>query len=228
MLRFIPAAVALGLAALPAAADEFTDTRRERAHGLPRRRHHRGARGSRLRAEAADRDEGGEPRQVPAGGPARLDPRGGRRGRERRDRWGCSAAAPPRRRPIGTGAEELTITLVANSPMVSGMAAMISGIAAIGGGKPIRIQRTEFTAGRSRTCRAWSTARCWSASAATPASRTRRRISRRWISRRLRSSEGLRSIWKAYGMRMECIWVVQASTPALSRRRRGWRARPRR
>jgi hypothetical protein len=42
------------------------------------------------------------------------------------------------------GSQELTITLVANSPMVSGVAAMISGMAALGGGKPIRIQRTQF------------------------------------------------------------------------------------
>ena len=38
----------------------------------------------------------------------------------------------------------MTITLVANSPMVSGIAAMIGGMAAMGGGKPMRIQRTEF------------------------------------------------------------------------------------
>ena len=34
MTRFIPAALALGLAALPAVADEFTDTLDERAQGL--------------------------------------------------------------------------------------------------------------------------------------------------------------------------------------------------
>ena len=33
---------------------------------------------------------------------------------------------------------------MANSPMVSGVAAMITGMAAMGGGKPIRIQRTQF------------------------------------------------------------------------------------
>jgi hypothetical protein len=42
------------------------------------------------------------------------------------------------------GGEEMTLTLVANSPMVSGMAAMVGGLAAMGG-KPLRIQRTEFT-----------------------------------------------------------------------------------
>jgi hypothetical protein len=53
---------------------------------------------------------------------------------------GISAAAT-----YTKGAEELTITLVANSPMVSGIGAMITGLAAVAGGKPMRIQRTEFT-----------------------------------------------------------------------------------
>ncbi len=53
---------------------------------------------------------------------------------------GTSAAATYTR-----GAEELTITLVADSPMLSGIGAMITGMAGIAGGKPLRIQRTEFT-----------------------------------------------------------------------------------
>jgi hypothetical protein len=43
------------------------------------------------------------------------------------------------------GEEEVTITLVADSPMLSGIGAMISGMAGLAGGKPIRVQRTEFT-----------------------------------------------------------------------------------
>ena len=43
------------------------------------------------------------------------------------------------------GTDELTITLVANSPMVSGIGAMITGMGAMTGGKPIRVQRTEFS-----------------------------------------------------------------------------------
>ncbi len=39
---------------------------------------------------------------------------------------------------------ELTITLVANSPMISSIGAMVSGMSALTGGKPIRIQRTQF------------------------------------------------------------------------------------
>lgn len=40
---------------------------------------------------------------------------------------------------------DVQINLVANSPMVSGVASMITGLAGMAtGGKPIRIQRTEF------------------------------------------------------------------------------------
>jgi hypothetical protein len=39
----------------------------------------------------------------------------------------------------------MTITLVADSPMVSGFGAIMTGIAGAGGGKPIRIKRTQFT-----------------------------------------------------------------------------------
>lgn len=52
---------------------------------------------------------------------------------------GTTAAATYR-----NGAEELTITLVANSPMVGTIGAMVSGMASMGGGRPIRIQRTQF------------------------------------------------------------------------------------
>ena len=43
------------------------------------------------------------------------------------------------------GTADVTITLVADSPMVSGLGALMGGIAGAGGGKPIRIQRTQFT-----------------------------------------------------------------------------------
>lgn len=55
---------------------------------------------------------------------------------------GGTTAAATYRKADGT---EMTITLVANSPMVSGLAGIIGGVASIGGGgKPMRIQRTEF------------------------------------------------------------------------------------
>ncbi len=41
------------------------------------------------------------------------------------------------------GGEQFTITLVANSPMVAGMGAMISGLGAVSG-RPMRIQRVQF------------------------------------------------------------------------------------
>lgn len=46
------------------------------------------------------------------------------------------------------GAEDVTITLVANSPMVSGIASMISSLAGVATGstRPLRIQCTEFQA----------------------------------------------------------------------------------
>lgn len=53
---------------------------------------------------------------------------------------GTAAAATYRR-----GGEEFTLTLLANSPMVSGIGAMVSGMASLGGGKTVRIQRTQFS-----------------------------------------------------------------------------------
>jgi hypothetical protein len=42
------------------------------------------------------------------------------------------------------GTDAFTVTLVANSPMISGMAAMLSGLATLGGGRTIRVQRETF------------------------------------------------------------------------------------
>lgn len=52
---------------------------------------------------------------------------------------GTAAAATYRRAD-----EQFTLTLVANSPMVSGMGAMVSSLAAVAGSGSRRIQRTEF------------------------------------------------------------------------------------
>jgi hypothetical protein len=43
--------------------------------------------------------------------------------------------------------EEFTLTLIARSPMVSSMAAMFSGMASMGGGRSVRIQRQQFSVG---------------------------------------------------------------------------------
>lgn len=42
------------------------------------------------------------------------------------------------------GTTDMTITLIANSPVVSSIGGMITGMASLGGGKPTRIQRTQF------------------------------------------------------------------------------------
>ena len=92
---------------------------------------------------------------------------------------GTSAAATYRK-----GAESFTITLVADSPMVSGLGAMISGMAGLAGGKPLRIQRTEFTSKDDALQGVVNDRVMVSVTGDAPASRPRRRISRRWTSRR--------------------------------------------
>lgn len=52
---------------------------------------------------------------------------------------GASAAATYRR-----GDAAFTLTLVANAPMVSGIAAMMSGVTSLAGSQSRRIQRTDF------------------------------------------------------------------------------------
>jgi hypothetical protein len=52
---------------------------------------------------------------------------------------GAAAAATYRRE-----AAEFTLTLIADSPMVSGIAAMVSGMASLAGSESRRIQRTSF------------------------------------------------------------------------------------
>lgn len=52
---------------------------------------------------------------------------------------GTSAAAS-----YTDGTTEAKITLTADSPMVSGLGAVFSGVSSLAGGKPLRIQRVEF------------------------------------------------------------------------------------
>jgi hypothetical protein len=146
MQRIAASTLALALAALPAAADEFTDTL-EGALKAYREGDIGGAR--------ADLDYAGKlltsmksealAKLLPAAQPgwtreAAAEEDAGASGFMGMLGGGTSAAATYRK-----GAESLTITVVADSPMVSGLGAMISGMAGIGGGKPLRIQRTEFT-----------------------------------------------------------------------------------
>lgn len=55
---------------------------------------------------------------------------------------GTAATATYRR-----GSDEFTLTILADSPMISGMAAMFSGMAGMGGNRPLRIQRQQFSVG---------------------------------------------------------------------------------
>ncbi len=142
MIRYLPATLALLLCALPAAADEFTDTVESalKAYNdgdIDGASDDLGYATKLLTSMKAESLAGLLPAALPgwtrddadaAEGSGFMGMLGG----------GTSAAASYTR-----GADELTITLVANSPMVSGMAAMFGGMAAIGG-KPVRVQRTEF------------------------------------------------------------------------------------
>jgi hypothetical protein len=145
MTRILIAALALATA-LPAAADEFTDTidsalsayrdndvkgaRAELDYAIKLLDSMKSASLAKLlpaplpgwtREEAADEGEGAGMAMAMFGG-------------------GTAAAAR-----YTDGTADMTITLVADSPMVSGFGAIMSGIAGAGGGKPIRIKRTQFT-----------------------------------------------------------------------------------
>jgi hypothetical protein len=146
MLRFTPAVLALALA-LPAAADEFTDTL-ESALEAYREGDISGARedldyaGKLLGALKSEALAKFLPAALPGWtrGEASADEAAAGAGFAGMLGGGASAAAT-----YTKGAESLTITLVADSPVMSGIGAMISGVAGLAGGKPMRIERTEFT-----------------------------------------------------------------------------------
>jgi len=143
MLRLTSAVLALALA-LPAAADEFTDTLESALKAY---------RDGDVAAAQQDLDYAGKlltslksvalakflPPALPGWTREEAsdeDPSGfmGMLG------GGTAAAAT-----YTKDGQEVTITLVADSPMVSGLGAMITGMAGLAGGKPLRVQRTEFT-----------------------------------------------------------------------------------
>jgi hypothetical protein len=143
MNRLVPAALALALAALPAAADEFTDVVQgaldayakgdvtvaleELEYATRLLNELKAASLAKFLPPAQD----GWTRQDdtdPEGAGAAMAMFGG----------GNAAAAT-----YTKGVESFTITLIANSPMVSGIGAMMTGLSSLGG-KPMRIQRTEF------------------------------------------------------------------------------------
>lgn len=145
MTRLLPLAAALALASLPAAADEFTDT----LEGALKAYNEGDVSGARQ-----DLDYAGkllDTMKSEALGkflPAALP------GWTREASAEDDAAAGGFMGMLGGGttasatykkdAQDLTITLVADSPMVNGLGAMITGMAGLGGGKPVRIQRVQF------------------------------------------------------------------------------------
>lgn len=146
MTRLLPAALALALAALPAAADEFTDTL---ASAL------KAYNDGDITGARADLDYAGKLlNALKSEALAKFLP-AAQAGWVREEASGDEGAAGGFMGMLGGGttasasyrkaAESFSITLVADSPMVNGLGAMISGMAGIAGGKPMRIQRVEFT-----------------------------------------------------------------------------------
>ena len=144
MLRLIPAVLALTISAAAVHADEFTDVvegaleayragditgaQQELDYANTLLREMKTASLANHLPEAPDgwtREDNSDAQSGAGFGLAML---GG----------GNTAAATYRR-----GGEDMTVTLVANSPMVSGMSAMITGMGAISGGRPMRIQRVQ-------------------------------------------------------------------------------------
>lgn len=144
MIRSLALAAALAATALPAGADEFTDTLE-----------------SALKAYA-DGDVDGARQDVDYAGKllgsmkaqslAKFLPeplpgwtREAAEGEDSTDLMGMFGGGTTTKATYTRDGDDLTITLVANSPVVSSVAAMVSGLAGVATGtKPIRIQRTEF------------------------------------------------------------------------------------
>lgn len=143
MLRLIPAAAAIVIAAAPVHADEFTDVLEDalaayRDGDITIAQEELDYAMTLLREMKAASLADHLP-AAPAGWTREdAEPQGGNFGMAMLG-GGTTASASYSR-----GAEEMTLTLVANSPMVAGMGAMISGMGAISGGRPLRIQRVQF------------------------------------------------------------------------------------
>jgi hypothetical protein len=144
MLRFTPATLALALA-FPVAADEFTDTL-EGALKAYREGDVSGARqdldyaGKLLTAMKSEALEKLLPAPLPGWTREEASEEDAAAGGFMGMFGGGTAASATYRK----GTETATVTLVADSPMLSGIGAMITGMAGLAGGKPMRIQRTEF------------------------------------------------------------------------------------
>lgn len=144
MIRTLALAWALAAAALPAVADEFTDTL-ESALKAYNDGDTDGARqdvdyaSKLLGSMKAQRLAKFLPEPLPGWTrqPASDD--------DSTDLMGMFGGGTTTEAIYTNGTDDLTITLVANSAIVSSVASMISGLAGVAtGAKPIRIQRTEF------------------------------------------------------------------------------------
>ncbi len=143
MTRFLPITLALALAGLPAAADEFTDTldsalKAYNDNDITGAREDLDYAGKLLNAMKSESLSKFLPEPEPgwtkeaaddASATGFMGMLGG----------GTTAGATYKK-----GTETLTIALVADSPMVNGIGAMFSGMSGIAGGKPVRIQRVQF------------------------------------------------------------------------------------
>jgi hypothetical protein len=142
---FVAATLVLGLAASPALADEFTDVvesalsayadgdvsiaMEELDYALKLLREQKAASLANFLPDALPGWTRALDDDLSESGGAAMAMLGG----------GTAAAA------TYTGPDsELTMTLMTNSPMIGGMAAMISGLSSMGGGKTIRINRQQF------------------------------------------------------------------------------------
>jgi hypothetical protein len=144
MLRTIFSALAIGLAALPAAADEFTDTVESALSAYE----DNDIKGARQELDYAIKVLDGMkseilakllPAPLPGWTRAEAEDQQGTGMAMAMLGGGTSAAAT-----YSKGGTDMTISLVADSPMVAGIGGMLAGLAGVGG-KPLRIKRTEFS-----------------------------------------------------------------------------------
>ena len=144
MLRILPPLLALGLSAAPVLADEVADTI-EGALKAYRDGNVTAAREDldyAVKLLGAMRAESLATLLPPAlAGWTRAEAGADESGGMMAMLGGGTAASATYTKDDGT---ELKIDLVASSPMVSGIAAMVSSMGAMGGTKPLRIKRTEF------------------------------------------------------------------------------------
>lgn len=144
MLRLLPALLALGLSAAPSLADEVTDTlegalQAYRDGDVTAAREDIDYAAKLLAAMRAESLAKFLPDALP--GWTRADADAEESGGMMSMLGGGTAASATYTKDDGT---ELKIDLVASSPMVSGIAAMVSSMGSMGGAKPMRIKRTEF------------------------------------------------------------------------------------